>query len=48
MALFKSQFGTGWIVSGNAEKLLLLGGELAEWEKETSVLLAQETKHFRC
>jgi hypothetical protein len=27
MALFKSQFGTGWVMSGNAEKLLLNGNQ---------------------
>ncbi len=46
MALFKSQFGTRWVMSGNAEKLLL-NEELADWEEEASMMLEQETKHFQ-
>jgi len=46
MAQIKSQFGTGWVVCGNAEKLLL-NEEPADWEEEASVMLAQETKHFQ-
>ncbi len=46
MVLFKSQFGTGWVVYGNAEKLLL-NEEPADCEEEASVMLAQETKHFQ-
>jgi hypothetical protein len=30
MALFKSQFGTGWIASGNAEKLELSAGDIED------------------
>jgi hypothetical protein len=46
MALFKSQLGTGWVMSDNAEKLLL-NEEPADWEEEASMMLAQETKHFQ-
>jgi hypothetical protein len=39
IVLFKSQFGTGWVVSGNAEKLLL-NEEPPDWKEEASVMLA--------
>ncbi len=47
MALFKSQFGTGWIASGNTEKLLTPEREPEELEEEAAVLVTQETKHFQ-
>ncbi len=46
MALFKSQFGTGWIASGNAGKLEQVAGEVNEVGDNVLVLVAQENKHF--
>jgi hypothetical protein len=46
MALFKSQFQTGWIASGNSEKLLLPEEKSESQEEETLIMLAQEVKHF--
>jgi hypothetical protein len=47
MALFKSQFGTGWIASGNAGTLEPATREEDEIGNDVLVLVAQENKHFQ-
>jgi hypothetical protein len=47
MALFKSQFGTGWMASGNAGRIEAPLSQVEEDEKGALVLVAQESKNFQ-
>ncbi len=47
MSLFKSQFGTGWMASGNAGGIEPLAEQEKEADEGALVLVAQESKHFQ-
>ncbi len=47
MALFKSQFGTGWMVSGNAGGIETPSNQGEEGNEDALVLVAQESKNFQ-
>jgi hypothetical protein len=47
MALFKSQFGTGWMASGNAGGIESLLSQSEEGKESALVLVAQESKNFQ-
>ncbi len=47
MALFKSQFGTGWMASGNAGGIETLLNQSEEDKEGALVLVAQESKNFQ-
>ncbi len=47
MALFKSQFGTGWMASGNAGGIETPSNQGEEGNEEALVLVAQESKNFQ-
>ena len=47
MALFKSQFGTGWMVSGNAGRTGTPLGQEEECDEGALVLVTQEGKNFQ-
>jgi hypothetical protein len=47
MALFKSQFGTGWMASGNAGGIETLLSQDEEDKESALVLVAQESKNFQ-
>jgi hypothetical protein len=47
MALFKSQFGTGWMASGNAGGIEMLVSQGKECDEGALVLVAQEGKNFQ-
>ncbi len=47
MALFKSQFGTGWMASGNAGGIEAIPSQSEECKDNALVLVAQEGKNFQ-
>jgi hypothetical protein len=47
MALFKSQFGTGWMASGNAGGMEATSSQDGECEDDALVFVAQESKNFQ-
>jgi hypothetical protein len=47
MALFKSQFGTGWMASGNAGGIETPLNQNEEDKEDALVLVAQESKNFQ-
>jgi hypothetical protein len=47
MALFKSQFGTGWMASGNAGGIETPLNQSEEDKESALVLVTQESKNFQ-
>ncbi|MFN9982658.1 MAG: hypothetical protein ACK53Y_22205, partial [bacterium] len=47
LALFKSQFGTGWMASGNAGGMEAVPSQSEGCEDDALVLVTQESKNFQ-